>query len=57
LTIYLLWLIVSLHEHMKIKLGIELINAIDDGGLVLSSSKVDIHKIPPVLSIEVYCHS
>jgi hypothetical protein len=38
---------------MKIKLGIEMINAIDDGGLVLSSSKVDIHKIPPVLSIEV----
>jgi hypothetical protein len=39
---------------MKIKLGIELINATDDGDLLLSSSKVDLHKIPPVLSIEVF---
>jgi len=38
---------------MKLKLGTELIKVIDDGGLVLSSSKVDIYKIPPVLSIEV----
>jgi hypothetical protein len=46
-------LILSLHQNMKIKLGIEMINVIDDGGLVLSSSRVDIHKIPPVLSVEV----
>jgi len=38
---------------MKLKLGTELISVIDDGGLVLSSSKLDIYKIPPVLSIEV----
>jgi hypothetical protein len=38
---------------MKFKLGIEMINATDDGGLSLSSSRVDIHKIPRVLSIEV----
>jgi len=38
---------------MKFKLGIEVIHAIDDGGLSASSSKVDIHKIPPLLSIEV----
>ena len=43
----------STHQYMKIKLGSERINVIDDGGLVLSSSKVDKHKIPPVLSIEV----
>ena len=34
---------------MKIKPDID---AIDDDGLLLSSSKVDLHKIPPVLSIE-----
>jgi hypothetical protein len=46
-------LIISLHQNMKIKLGIEMINAINDSGLVLSNSIVDIHKIPCVLSIEV----
>jgi hypothetical protein len=39
---------------MKIKLGIELINAIDDGGITLSTPKGYQHKIPPVLSVEVY---
>ena len=38
---------------MTLKLGIEIIDVIDDGGLLLSSSKIDTHKIPPVLSIEV----
>ena len=42
-----------MHQNTTLKLGVEIINAIDDGGLVLSSSKVDLHTIPPVLSIEV----
>jgi len=40
---------------MNIKLGFETVNLIDDGGFSLSSSSsnLEIHKIPPVLSIEV----